>query len=107
MLPANRYSIRRATAEDAAALARLAELDSQRPLTGRALIGLIDGRPAAAVSLEDGRALADPFRSTADLVVQLRVRCGAVAAYERTPSLRERLLAGLSPAVRASARSVG
>ena len=106
MLPANRYPVRLATAEDAGALARLAELDSQRPLTGRALIGTIDGHPAAAVSLEDGRAIADPFRSTADLVVQLRMRSGAVSAYEGTPSLRERLLAGLSPAVRASAKSV-
>ena len=102
---ANRYLIRAAVDEDAAALARIADVDSQRPLQGPVLVGLIDGRPAAAISLEDGRAVADPFRSTAHLVAHLRVRSGAVAAAERMPSVRERILAALSPAVRSAARS--
>jgi hypothetical protein len=97
MLPANRYDIRRATAGDDAELRRLADLDSQRPLTGPALIGMLDGRPAAAISVEDGRLIANPLARTADLAVHLRTRAGAARALERMPSLPERLLAGIAP----------
>ena len=75
MLPADTYVMRLATDEDAADLRRLAALDSARPLTGEVLIGEIDGVPAAARSLETGRAIADPFLPTARLsVVPARAR---------------------------------
>ena len=64
MFAADTYVIRMTTDEDARALRRLGELDSQPPLAGRALIGEIDGTPAAALSLGDGRVTADPFRRT-------------------------------------------
>jgi hypothetical protein len=98
------YGIRAATAADAGALAHLAQLDSQAPLTGRVLLGELGGSPAAAIALADGRVVADPFRPTAQMVVQLRIQAAAQRAYERTPSLRERMLAGLSPALVATAR---
>ena len=99
-----RSSIRTAAPVDQTALDHIAMLDGQRPLQGATLVGMIDGRPAAAVSLEDGRAIADPFRSTAHLVANLRVRAAGVTAYERTPSVRERLFGALSPSVRRAAR---
>ena len=43
------------------------------------LLGLVDGRLVAAVGVEDGRTVADPFRYTANLVGMLSVR----AAQER------------------------
>jgi hypothetical protein len=98
------YGIRAATAADADALARLAQLDSQPPLTGPVLLGDLGGSPAAAISLADGRVVADPFRATAQVVVQLRIQAAAARALERTPSLRERMIAGLSPRVVAAAR---
>ena len=98
------YGIRPATPGDADALERLARLDSQAPLTGRVLLGELGGSPAAAISLADGRVIADPFRPTAHVVAQLHIQAGARRAYERTPSLSERMLAGLSPAVLAAAR---
>jgi len=91
MFAPNLFTIRLATEADAAALIRLAALDSQRPLTGRAVVGELDGAPAAAISLEDGRTIADPFRPTASLLAHLRMRAGVVRAYERTPSLTERM----------------
>jgi hypothetical protein len=87
--------IRPATHADSAELHRLAALDSQRPLAGRILVALIDGRPAAALSLTDGRAVADPFRPTAQLLVRLRLRAQAVKAYEATPSLADRMRAAM------------
>jgi hypothetical protein len=95
MFPADAYVIRLATEHDAAALRRLAALDSARPLTGRILIGEIDGAPAAALSLKTGAIVADPFRHTANLRAHMRMRGGAVEAITREPALRERLLDAL------------
>jgi len=66
--------IRVATPYDDADLRRLAALDSARPLAGAVLVAQSDGRIDAALSLEDGRAIADPFRPTAGLVEVLRTR---------------------------------
>jgi hypothetical protein len=57
--------------------------------------------PAAALSLDDGRVTADPFRRTEDLVAFLRVRAHAPHADQAAPSLRERLLAVLPARYRA------
>jgi hypothetical protein len=92
MLPANKYVLRLATEHDAAALRRLAELDGARPLTGRILVGELDGSPAPALSLKTSRAIADPFQRTGDLRVHLRARASALEAVSREPSLRERML---------------
>jgi len=67
-------TIRLATPEDAHALRRLAELDSAAPLTGRVLLADSHGAPVAAVSLERGKVVADPFRHTADAVGVLKLR---------------------------------
>jgi hypothetical protein len=103
MFPADRYVIRLATSDDATALSRLAAADSQRPLTGRTLVGELHGAPAAALSLDDGRMVADPMQPTAPLAAHLRMRAGALSAHERTPAVRERLLAAILPAARAAA----
>jgi len=87
--------IRRATEQDDAALARLAALDSARPLRGEALVAFVHGEPWAAISLEDGRVVADPFRpsSTAAELVRLRavhLRAGSAPAGTARTALRLR-----------------
>ena len=67
-------TLRLAGAADAGALQRLARLDSSRALRGETLVAERDGRMVAAVSLLDGRSVADPFEPTADAVALLRVR---------------------------------
>jgi hypothetical protein len=64
--------VRRGRSSDAAALRVLAELDSARPLTGTTVVAEDDGRLVAAISLHDGRVVADPFVPTADVVAMLR-----------------------------------
>jgi hypothetical protein len=105
MLPAHAFALRAATDADDVALDRLAQLDSQRPLRRPAVVGHIQGSAAAAISLVDGRIVADPFRTTEHLAAHLRLRAAALKAHERTPSLRERLLAAVAPFVRRQARS--
>jgi hypothetical protein len=71
-------TIRPATYADAAGLEQLAALDSHRPLRGwHVLVGELDGRIVAAVSMHDGRAIADPFVPSADAVEILRRQASA------------------------------
>ena len=76
--------IRAARGPDAGALEELARLDSQTPLAGSVLLAEQDGAIVAAVSGD--RAIADPFRSTADLVDLLHLR--AAPARVRRPRRR-------------------
>ena len=94
MSPANAYVIRQATIDDQRVLERLAGLDSQRPLRGPALIGEIDGTPAAAISMADGRVVADPFKLTVDLVPVLMMRRRSLQAFTERPYLPAPLRAG-------------
>jgi hypothetical protein len=91
MYGTNAYVTRLATDDDDAAVERLAALDSTRPPSGRMLVGEIDGVPAAALSLSDGRVVADPFTRTDLLVVHLRLRAQGILAHEREPSLSARM----------------
>lgn len=95
MYPANAYLIRHATTDDQSALERLAGLDSQRPFSGPSLIGEIDGVPAAAISLADGRVVADPFKLTAHLVPVMMMRRRSLLTFAEQPSLTARLKAGM------------
>jgi hypothetical protein len=97
MYPTNAYVIRTATDADADVLRRLAALDSQRPISGPALIGEVDGAPAAAISTFDGRVVADPFQPTATLTQVLRMRLRALRAHSRNAWLSARLRAAMAP----------
>jgi hypothetical protein len=94
MFAANSYTIRPATADDIFTLRRWADR-KQQPLAGSLLVGEIDGRPAAAISLLDGRTVADTS-ATGHLLANLRVRALSVCAYEATPSLRDRILQAMA-----------
>ncbi len=66
--------IRLAVASDETELRRLAHMDSARPLSGQTLLAEQGGSVIAALSLDDGAAIADPFVASADAVAMLRVR---------------------------------
>lgn len=76
-------AIRPACRADEPALERLAALDSARALAEPILVASVDGEVRAALSLADGRAIADPFERTAELVALLSVRAtGSVRRRE-------------------------
>ena len=95
MFPANTYVIRLAGDADEAALERLAQLDSARPLEHPILVGEIAGDVAAALDLDARRTIADPFKPTAHLRAQLHVRAAAFEAASRTPDVADRIRAAL------------
>ena len=77
--------LRRGRPTDAAAIATLAQLDSARPLTGPSFVAENDGRLVAAVSLHDGRVVADPFTPTADAVEMLRLHTAGGRSAKARP----------------------
>jgi hypothetical protein len=83
----NALTIRSATAADALALDRLAQLDS-RPLPAAPhLLAESGGQLIAAVSARDGDAVADPFVASGDAVALLRGRARQLRS-ERRPRRR-------------------
>jgi hypothetical protein len=84
--------IRRATPADVDALHRLAALDSARPLAGAVLVAESEGAVAAAYSLDEQRAIADPFRPSADLVALLEARAARLREAEPRGARRLRRL---------------
>jgi hypothetical protein len=74
-------TIRRAHPEEPGVL-RVAALDSARVPRSPLLVAEVDGEIRAALSLEDGRSVADPFHASLDLVDLLRTRADAA---ERSP----------------------
>jgi hypothetical protein len=64
--------IRHARADDTAALATLAQLDSSRPPRGDVLVADVGGELWAAVSVDDGHAV--PFRPSGELTFRLSER---------------------------------
>ena len=77
--------IRAATAADRMALLRLAQRDSAAAPSGTVLIAESRGEIHAALELDGGRAIADPFRPTADLVALLRARAAGTGEPARRP----------------------
>ena len=71
-------TIRQATSADAFTLRRLAALDDRPVLRGEVLVAEQAGDVRAALSLENGRAIANPFAPTAALVEMLRMHSRSV-----------------------------
>lgn len=86
-------TLRSASEVDGWALDHLAQLDSQRPLTGDVLLAEADGRPVAAVAVSDGRATADPFTESATAVALLQARAAQLRAPAAFRTARPSLLA--------------
>ena len=90
------YTIRLAGPKDARALRDLAQVDSQSALTGAVLVAAFDDDGiAAAIAMEDGRVIADPFQPTAGLVSALRITRGNHVRSSTLPGRRDRAIATL------------
>jgi hypothetical protein len=88
----NAITIRRSTTGDAAAVARIAALDSGRAPEGDAMLAFVGGELRAVLPLDGGRPLADPFHRTAELVELLRYSAGPDRAQRKRSSRLGRLL---------------
>jgi hypothetical protein len=91
-------TIRSAFADDELALRRLAVLDSAPEVPALPLlVAEIDGELRAALSLEDGTVIADPFVPTVSALELLRVRADALTRPRRARRRRSRAFRAPSP----------
>jgi hypothetical protein len=70
-------TIRTARAEDMPELARVAGRDTNQLPEGRLLVAEVGPAVRAAISLENGAVIADPFHRTAELIEMLKIRAAA------------------------------
>ena len=80
--------IRAARGSDGPALRRLAELDSSTSLPASLLVAETDDELVAALSVETGERVADPFRRTADVVDLLAYRARGLRTVSGLRGLR-------------------
>lgn len=78
-------TVRMAENRDTRTLVRLGALDSGPVPEGPALVAEIDGDAVAALPLDGGRPLADPFRQTSAMIELLELRAAQLRA-EGQPS---------------------
>jgi hypothetical protein len=83
------------------AIEQLALLDSAKRPSGPVLVAAVGGAPVAALPLDGGRAIADPFQPTAALLAVLELRV-AQARGRRTTGRLPRLITALRRGARAS-----
>jgi hypothetical protein len=77
--------LRDAVEADAVALLRLARLESKRrPPEGRLIVAEDDGELVAAMAVESGAVIADPFKHTAEIVAMLEVRVRQLRTPQRS-----------------------
>lgn len=93
------------------AIERLAQLDSATRPGGPVLVAAVAGEPVAALPLDGGPAIADPFQPTAALVSLLELRIaqmrGRPSPGRRSPGRLARLIvARVSPTLVARHRHV-
>ena len=89
-------AVRKLSASDRSALARIAALDTAPIPTGELLGAEVDGTLVAAISLVDGSVVADPFRRSTSAIELLSLRADQLTLAtgdgqrRRFPSLRGR-----------------
>ena len=82
--------IRYARPDEADAVATLAQLDSSRAPQGNVIVADVQGDLWAAVSVDDGHAVANPFRPSAELTFGLLERAREVRGAGRDRTWRPR-----------------
>lgn len=80
---AGHLTIRFARAEDGVDLERLSQLDSASAPTRPTLVAEVDGEVIAALALDGGRPISDPFRRTAETVRVLELRASQLRQEPR------------------------
>lgn len=99
MYSANAYVIRDARVEDVPELVRLGWATEEDWPPGQILVGEIRGVVAAALAIEENRALTAAVSGAPYLLANMRARAAGILAHRRTPSLADRIRKQMRPRV--------
>ena len=91
MFSATTFKIRDARVEDVPELVRLGWATEEDWPSGQILVGEIHGVVAAALAIEERRAVTATVPSAPYLLAHMRARAAGIEAYKRTPSVADRI----------------
>ena len=91
MYSATAYVIRDIRVEDVPELVRLGWTTSEEWPTGRILVGEIHGVVAAALAIEENRAVSATVAGAPYLLAHMRARAAGIKAHRATPDVAERI----------------
>ena len=91
MFSATSFVIRDARVDDVPELVRLGWATSEDWPTGQILVGEIHGVVAAALAIEENRAIAAELAAAPRLLAHMRARAAGIQAYKRTPAVADRI----------------
>ena len=91
MYSANAYVIRDVRVDDVPELVRLGWATQEQWPTGHIIVGEIHGVVAAALAIDENRAVTAAVAGAPFVLAHLRARAAGIKAHERTPSVAERI----------------
>jgi hypothetical protein len=91
MFSATAYVIRDARVDDVPELVRLGWATEEDWPSGQILVGEIHGVVAAALAIDERRAVTAAMPGAPYLLAHMRARAAGIEAYKRTPSVADRI----------------
>jgi hypothetical protein len=99
MYSATAYVIRDVRVDDVPELVRLGWSTSEDWPSGQILVGEIHGVVAAALAVEENRAVTAAVVGAPYVLAHLRARAAGIEAHKRTPSVADRIRERMAPRV--------
>jgi hypothetical protein len=99
MYSATAYVIRDVRVEDVPELVRLGWTSSDEWPTGQIIVGETLGVVAAALAIDENRAVAADVAGAPYLLAHMRARAAGILAYRETPSVADRIRERMSDGV--------
>ena len=99
MYSATAYVIRDVRVDDVPELVRLGWATSEEWPSGQILVGEILGVVAAALAIDENRAVAADVAGAPYLLAHMRARAAGIVAYRKTPSVADRIRERMSDGV--------
>lgn len=91
MFSATTFVIRDARVDDVPELVRLGWATEEDWPTGQILVGEIHGVVAAALAIQENRAISADVAAAPRLLAHMRARAAGIEAYNRTPAVADRI----------------
>jgi hypothetical protein len=91
MYSATAYVIRDVRVDDVPELVRLGWATQEQWPTGRIIVGELHGVVAAALAIDENRAVTAAVAGAPYVLAHLRARAAGIKAHQRTPSVAERI----------------